>query len=63
MQTPITYKDNESLLKALRDTSKSQTSIDFEGSYTQVIDPLVSNKERVKMTIHGVWKATGYRFM
>lgn len=62
MQIPVAYKDSESLLKALRDTFRSETSVDFEGSYIRATDLLVSDKERVKMTIHDVWKATGYRF-
>ena len=61
-QIPVAYKDSESLLKALCDAYKSKTSVDFDGSYIRAMDPLVSDKERVKMTIHDVWKATGYRF-
>jgi hypothetical protein len=58
----MVYKDSESLLKDLHTTFKSSDSVEFKGSYSQAVDPLVSDKERVKMTIHDIWKATGYRF-
>jgi hypothetical protein len=36
--------------------------VDFFGTYEIKEDPLVSDKERVKMTAYEIWKVTGYRF-
>ena len=36
--------------------------MEFHDSYKMLEDQLVSDSERVKMTIHEIWKVTGYRF-
>jgi hypothetical protein len=59
---PVIFEDSEALLNAIRKAFNSRESVEFEGSYVQTEDPLVSDKDRVRMTIHDVWKVTGYRF-
>ncbi|KAJ7577202.1 hypothetical protein C8J56DRAFT_899287 [Mycena floridula] len=56
----ILRRNNPSFL-ALRDSLKSDDVI-FLGSYDLCNDELVSDKQRVQMTAHEVWKAGGYRF-
>ncbi|KAJ7577209.1 hypothetical protein C8J56DRAFT_899293 [Mycena floridula] len=55
------FSDAQSLFLALRDSLKSDDVI-FLGSYDLCNDELVSDKQRVQMTAHEVWKAGGYRF-
>jgi hypothetical protein len=38
-----------------------QTLVNFCGSYMIEHDPLVSDRERVRMTVSEIWSATGYR--
>ncbi len=47
---------------SLREVCTKQKSVDFYGEYIMPSDPLVSDKERVKMTALEVWKVTGFRF-
>ncbi|KAK1222359.1 hypothetical protein PQX77_014797 [Marasmius sp. AFHP31] len=56
------FKDAEDLLQELRQNFSEHPDVDFRGEFTLPTDPLVSDKERVKMMIHEVWKVTGYRF-
>ncbi|KAJ7661459.1 hypothetical protein DFH06DRAFT_1268903 [Mycena polygramma] len=36
--------------------------VDFRGTYQTPEDPLITDKEHVQMTVHEIWKVTGYRF-
>ncbi|KAF7333854.1 SWIM-type domain-containing protein [Mycena venus] len=56
------YKDHQALFSALRDAFKSHKHVDFRGTYQTPEDPLMTDKEHVKMTIYEIWKVTGYRF-
>jgi hypothetical protein len=63
LQRVVEFKDTKTLLDALCEEFKSGHGVDFKGSYVRAVDPLVSDKERVRMMIYNVWKVTGYRFM
>jgi hypothetical protein len=60
--TEIVYTDGHALLDALRKAFKNGKHINFNGAYTIPEDPLVTDKQRVCMTTHSIWKVTGYRF-
>jgi hypothetical protein len=49
-------------MKQLRKAFKKSDRVFFHGCYNIPADPLISDKERVKMTAQDVWKVTGYRF-
>ncbi|KAJ7774512.1 hypothetical protein DFH07DRAFT_865834 [Mycena maculata] len=36
--------------------------VEFRGTYQTPEDPLITDKERVQMTIYEIWKVMGYRF-
>ena len=57
----IIYKDSESILKELRSKFGCK-EVDFAGKYTLAANSMVSDRERVQMTIQDIWKITGYRF-
>ncbi|KAJ7732044.1 hypothetical protein DFH07DRAFT_871091 [Mycena maculata] len=46
----------------LRDAFGNSSDVNFHGSYAIADDPLVSEKERVQLTIREIWKVSGYRF-
>ncbi|KAK7439562.1 hypothetical protein VKT23_017491 [Stygiomarasmius scandens] len=56
------YDSPEGLYLALRQAAR-QPTFSFSGSYCLPADPLVSNKERVRMTAKEVWTATTYRLV
>jgi len=56
------YTDSQTLFKSLRNQFKQGKDINFCGSYILPDDPLVSDRERIKMTADEIWKVTGYRF-
>ncbi|KAJ6586095.1 hypothetical protein B0H19DRAFT_1250823 [Mycena capillaripes] len=56
------FLDAESLFEAMRADFKSGEALDFHGSYTLAVDPLVSPKERVQMVATEIWKISGYRW-
>jgi hypothetical protein len=58
----VTFEDNDSIMKQLRKAFKKSERVFFHGCYNIPADPLISDKERVKMTAQDVWKVTGYRF-
>lgn len=58
----VMYTDGHSLLDALRGAFKDGKHVKFHGAYTLPVDPLVSDKDRIRMTTHNIWKVTGYRF-
>ena len=62
-KSPVKYVDSQGLFDALWDIFKHQKHIDFFGTYNLLEDPLVSDSERVRMTMHKVWKIVGYCFM
>jgi hypothetical protein len=51
------------LFEDLRKKFQEQTSVDFFGRFKMKEDPLVSEKEHIKMTAYDVWKTTGFRFV
>ncbi|KAJ6546393.1 hypothetical protein DFH09DRAFT_927184, partial [Mycena vulgaris] len=56
------FKDLQAFFSALRHAFKTEKHVEFRGTYQTPEDPLVSDKERVEMTIYEIWKVTGYRF-
>jgi len=56
------YANSQDLFRAIRKAFKDDTHVNFSGAYKLSDDPLVSDNERVRMTIHDIWKVTGYRF-
>ena len=50
------------MFEAIRACFKGGQNIEFLGHYRQPEDPLVNDRERVEMTVHEIWKVTGYRF-
>ncbi|KAG0694190.1 hypothetical protein DFH29DRAFT_985319 [Suillus ampliporus] len=57
-----TYKDSQRLFMELRRAFRTSKEVSFYGHYTMLVDPLVKERERVKMTAFEIWKVTGYRF-
>ena len=57
-----TYKNVHELMVALKSVSKHATHVAFSGQYRIASDPLVTPRERVKMTAEEVWQVTGYRW-
>ncbi|KAK1222702.1 hypothetical protein PQX77_014446 [Marasmius sp. AFHP31] len=55
------YPNSEAMFQALRVQAQGE-EINFHGEYTLPVDPLVTDKERVQMTMRGAWRITGYRF-
>jgi hypothetical protein len=47
----VVYKDSQSMCEAIRACFKGHKNIIFLGCYRQPEDPLVSNRERVEMTV------------
>ena len=58
---PLAYKDSAELFSNLRHAFKRK-DVCFNASYTLPVDPLITDKERVQMTAHEIWKVSGYRF-
>ncbi|KAF8156162.1 hypothetical protein K438DRAFT_1777588 [Mycena galopus ATCC 62051] len=56
------YRDQQDLLSALRDMFKASKHVNFYGTYQTPTDPLITENERVQMTVLEIWKVTGYRF-
>ena len=59
---PTHYRDSQSLFEAIRAGFKKDKHVEFYGTYNMPADPLVTDKERVDMIVHEIWKVTGYRF-
>jgi len=59
---PIKFEDNDALMEQLTRIFRTTEQVSFHGCYDTPVDPLVSDKDRVTVTAHNVWKATGYRF-
>lgn len=56
------YNRAEDLFGTIRDDFKTEEKMHFNGSYIISHDPLVSHRERVRMTSEEIWKVSGYRF-
>ena len=56
------YNDSQSMFEAIRACFKGSQNVEFLRCYRQPKDPLISDRERVEMAVHGIWKVTGYRF-
>lgn len=59
----VVYQDSKSMFETIRTHFRCGQNINLIGCYKQPEDPLVSNKERIAMIVHELWKVTGYRFM
>ncbi|KAJ6596027.1 hypothetical protein B0H10DRAFT_2232640 [Mycena sp. CBHHK59/15] len=61
---PSSYNDSQELLSALHMTCLEVDEVDFSGSYTIAACDAgtISDKQRVQIITHDIWKATGYRF-
>jgi hypothetical protein len=56
------YGSSDKMFQALRLCFKQESGRLFYGSYQIADDPLINDKERVRMTTHEIWQVTGYRF-
>lgn len=56
------YASSEDLFRAIQKAFRDSAHVNFSGAYKLPEDPLISDRERVRMTIHDIWKITGYRF-
>jgi len=59
---PKMYPNSTNLFSDMRAAFSVTAHVEFGGSYHLPADPSVTDKDRVRMTIHDIWKATGYRF-
>ncbi|KAJ6449111.1 hypothetical protein C8R45DRAFT_849909, partial [Mycena sanguinolenta] len=50
------FKDVQALFTGLRNMFKTGKHVDFRGTYQTQEDPLITDKERVQMTIYEIWK-------
>jgi hypothetical protein len=57
------YSSGNLLFQDLQWNFQEKTSVDFFGKFEMKEDPLVSQKECVRMMAYETWKATGYRFV
>ena len=56
------YQNSQGLLDAIQNSLKAGEHVNFHGSYTVAYDELVSDRKRVEMVVHELWKVTDYRF-
>ena len=61
-KTLISFKNSQKLFSALRKKCQGTSVVEFDGTFTMAEDPLVTDKERVQMLTHEVWKVTGLCF-
>ncbi|KAJ7189735.1 hypothetical protein B0H12DRAFT_1227121 [Mycena haematopus] len=61
-KAPKPFTQAESFFDSLREDFDSGQRVDFYGTYSVAVDPLVTPKERVQMVAAEIWKITGYRF-
>jgi hypothetical protein len=59
---PVKFKNNDEIMKQLKKVFKTSERVFFSGSYDIPADPLISDKEHVRVTAHEVWKVSGYHF-
>ena len=55
------YRSSDDAFQALKACFKQEGGGLFYGKYEIADDP-ISDKEHICMTIHEIWKDTGYRF-
>lgn len=60
-QRPVKFASKDYLLEALKQSCKSNQTIDFHGSY-ELVESNVTHKQRVQSLTMDIWRATGYRF-
>jgi hypothetical protein len=58
----LQFQDQQAMFSALRTAFQTKKHVEFNATCQIPEDPLVTDKERVKITIYEIWKATGYRF-
>ena len=58
---PLAYKDSAELFSNLWHAFKRK-DVCFNVSYTLPVDPLITDKECIQMTVHKIWKVSGYHF-
>ena len=59
---PPSFENSQKLFSTLREKCWGIPVVEFDGTFTMAKDPLVTDKERVQMLIHEVWKVTGSHF-
>jgi hypothetical protein len=60
--SPKMYNSSQSLFENLQSAFRKGNHVEFFGGYHLPEDPLITARQRVRMTIHDIWKTTGYRF-
>ncbi|KAF8521379.1 hypothetical protein BU17DRAFT_45849, partial [Hysterangium stoloniferum] len=55
-QTLTSYENSQKLFTALRRKCQGNHTLEFDGTFMMAEDPLVTDKERVQMFAHEVWK-------
>jgi hypothetical protein len=61
-QTLVSFKNSQKHFSALRRKCRGTSVVEFDGTFSMAEDPLVTDKERVQMLTHEVWKVTGWHF-
>ena len=61
-KTLVSFENSQKLFSVLRKKCWGTSVVEFDGTFTMAEDPLVTDKERVQMLTHKVWKVTGWRF-
>ncbi|KAJ3736291.1 hypothetical protein DFJ43DRAFT_604152 [Lentinula guzmanii] len=57
----LQYRNADEMFLALKKASE-KIHISFHGQYIMPSDPLVTDRERVRMATNEIWKITGFRF-
>ena len=57
------YTSSKDLFCAIQKAFSDSTHVNFSATYKLPEDPLVSDRERVRMTIHNIWKCTDTKSM
>ena len=61
-KTLVSFENSQKLFSVLRKKCRGTSVVEFDGTFTMAEDALVTDKERVQMLTHEVWKVTGWRF-
>ncbi|KIK58060.1 hypothetical protein GYMLUDRAFT_75117 [Collybiopsis luxurians FD-317 M1] len=59
---PEHYDSGPSMMEALGKCFKAPSNNTFLGTYHAMNTPEISDKHRIQLVIHEIWKVTGYRF-
>jgi hypothetical protein len=62
MLKPKEFTDRREMMAAVKEAFRLSKEVIFHGRFTMTADPLVNERERVRMTAHEVWEKSGYRF-